>query len=70
MVFGSRKGGIVLEEPQFSVPSPSKLLEFGVARGQRPLAYRHFVFGELNTHLRIQDFFFWGGGAKGYLNPN
>ena len=46
MIFGSRKGGIVLEEPQISVPFPSKLLEFGVARGRCPLAYRNFVFGQ------------------------
>ena len=63
-IIGSYKGGIVLEEPQISVPFPSKLLEFGVARGQHPLAYRNFEFGKLNTHLRIQDFFFGGEGLK------
>ena len=64
-----RGGGIVLEEPQISVPLPSKRLEFGVARGQRPLAYINFVFGELNMHLRIQNF--WGGreGLKDIPDP-
>ena len=61
MIFVSRKGDIVLEESQISVPFPSKLLEFGVT-------IHKFCIGELNTHLRIQDFFV-GEGLKGIAAP-
>ena len=62
MIFGSRKGDIVLEEPKISVPFPSKLTEFEVA-----IAYRNFEFSELNMHLKIKDF--WGEGLKDIPAP-
>ena len=60
MIFGSRKEEYCIRGATNFHPFSSKFLEFGVARGHRPLAYRNVVFGELNTHLRIQDFL--GGG--------
>ena len=68
MIFGSCKGGIVLEEPQISVPFPSKLLEFGGCNGAAPPCLQKFCIWW--AKYAFKDTGFLGGGAKGYSNPN